>query len=210
MIPALMVLGALAEGVAWWAIARRGRSVWATMTPVLVALGLLALVTGLPTLAQDRSLAAAAGAGLVAGVGLYLATRLFVAVVAPRWGAFRLQSVRMYGRRGALSLGAVLLLSVGLMVPGEELFWRGLFLPELERAFEGGVVGPLAAWGVFVAANVPSLNLAIVAGAAVGGATWVGLAVWSGGVLSGLLCHAGWTTLMLAFPPVSPVREVPS
>jgi len=92
---------------------------------------------------------------------------------------------------------------------GEELFWRGLFLPELERAFEGGVVGPLAAWGVFVAANVPSLNLAIVAGRGRGGD--VGRAR---GLVRrrprGLLCHAGWTTLMLAFPPVSPVREVPS
>jgi membrane protease YdiL (CAAX protease family) len=113
----------------------------------------------------------------------------------------------MYGRRGTLPLGAVLLLSVGLMVPGEELFWRGLFLPELEDAVKG-VLGPFLAWLAFVAANVPSLNLAIVAGAGVGGAVWVALAVWSGGVLASLFCHVGWTGLMLAFPPVgAPMEE---
>lgn len=201
-----MVVGALAEGVAWWAISRRGLNVWTTMAPVLVVLGVLALLTGRPALAQDRSIGLAVAVGLASGPALYLATRFFVEVVAPRWRAFRTQSVQMYGRRGARSLGAVLLLSVGLMVPGEELFWRGLVLPELEGSLTG-VLGPVVAWAAFVAANVPSLNLAIVAGAAVGGAVWVALATWSGGILAGLLCHAGWTALMLAFPPVEGVTS---
>jgi len=206
MIRALMVVGALTEGVAWWAISRRGVNVWNTMAPVLVGLGVLALLTGRPALAQDRSIGLAVAVGLASGPALYLATRLFVEVVAPRWRAFRTQSVQMYGRRGARSLGTVLLLSVGLMVPGEELFWRGLVLPELEGSLTG-VLGPVVAWAAFVAANVPSFNLAIVAGAAVGGAVWVALATWSGGILAGLLCHAGWTALMLAFPPVEGVTS---
>jgi membrane protease YdiL (CAAX protease family) len=207
MVPALVILGGLAEGVAWWVIARRGWSVWATMAPVLVALGLLALATGSPALAEGRSLGVVASVGLIAGLLLFGATRLFVAVVAPQWKAFRSQSVQIYGRRGAMSLGAVLVLSIGLMVPGEELFWRGLILPELERAIGGGAVAPVTAWAAFVAANLPSLNLAIVAGAAVGGAAWVALAAWSGGVLAALLCHAGWTALMLAFPPIAEPGE---
>ncbi len=200
MIAALMVLGPVVEGVAWWAIARRGLNVWATMTPVLVGMGVLALVTDRPTLGEDPWLAALSG--VAAGIALYAATAVFVAIVAPRWPAFRRQSVQMYGRRAPLPLGAVLLLSVVLMVPGEEIFWRGLFLPELRSAFDGGPIGPLLSWVAFVVANLPSLNLAIVAGAAVGGAVWVALAVWSEGVLAGLLCHACWTGLMLAFPPV--------
>jgi hypothetical protein len=204
MIGAVMVMGALAEGVAWWAISRRGLNVWSTMAPVLVGLGVLALLTGRPALSQDRPVGLAASVGAASGLALYLATRLFVAVVAPRWRAFRTQSLQMYGRRGTRSLGAVLLLSVGLMVPGEELFWRGLVLPELEGSLTGAL-GPVVAWTAFVAANVPSLNLAIVAGAGVGGAVWVALASWSGGVLAGLLCHAGWTALMLAFPPLDEV-----
>ena len=202
MIPALIVLGLVVEGVAWWAIARRGANVWATMTPVLAGLGIVALLTGRPTLAEDP--VPAAVVGVIGGVLLYAATAVFVAIVAPRWGAFRKQSVQMYGRRVSLSLGAVLLLSALLMVPGEELFWRGLVLPELRSGQSSDVVAAVLAWAAFVAANVPSLNLAIVAGAAVGGAAWVALAVWSGGVLAGLLCHACWTGLMLGFPPVHP------
>jgi membrane protease YdiL (CAAX protease family) len=202
MIPTVMVLGMVVEGAAWWWISTRGASVWAVMTPVLVALGVLALATGRPEVAEDVAVGAAVAVGLAAGVLLFAATRVFVAIVAPRWGAFRTQSVSMYGRRGPLSLGAVLALSVLLMVPGEELFWRGLFLPELERALDGLLPAALLAWVGFVAANLPSRNLAIVAGAVVGGAAWVTLAAWSGGVASGLLCHAAWTALMLAFPPL--------
>lgn len=199
MIPALIVLGLVVEGAAWWVIAQRGASVWTLMTPVLVGLGAVALFAGRPTLAEDPVPAAAVG--VVAGVLLYLATAAFVAIVAPRWAAFRLQSAQMYGRRERLSLGAVLLLSALLMVPGEELFWRGLVLPELRSGVGDDAVAAILAWAAFVAANVPSLNLAIVAGAAVGGAAWVALAMWSGGVLAGLLCHACWTGLMLVFPP---------
>ena len=203
MIATLMVLGVVAEGAAWWWISSRGSSVWGTMTPVLVTLGALALLTGRPEAAEDVTLAAAAAAGLTGGLALYLATRVFVAVIAPRWGSFRAQSVSMYGRRGAISLGAVLALTALLMVPGEELFWRGLFLPELDGALDSPVLAAVLAWAAFVAANLPSRNLAIVAGAVVGGAAWVALASWSGGVLAGLLCHAAWTTLMLVRPPLA-------
>jgi membrane protease YdiL (CAAX protease family) len=34
----------------------------------------------------------------------------------------------------------------------------------------------------------------------VGGAVWVGLAWWTGGVLASLACHIVWTGMMVAFP----------
>ncbi|HEU4356456.1 MAG TPA: CPBP family glutamic-type intramembrane protease [Actinomycetota bacterium] len=199
---ALMLLGLVAEAAAWWWISSRGASVWTTMTPVLVAMGLTALLTGRPDVAEDVSALAAAGVGLASALALYLATRVFVALVAPRWDAFREQSIAMYGRRGPRSIGAVLALSALLLVPGEELFWRGLFLSELEARLDAAGLAAVLAWAGFVLANAPSRNLAIVAGAVVGGAAWVALAVWSGGVLAPLVCHVGWTMLMLAFPPL--------
>ncbi|HEX5950825.1 MAG TPA: CPBP family glutamic-type intramembrane protease, partial [Actinomycetota bacterium] len=199
---ALMLLGLVAEGMAWWWISSRGANVWSTMTPVLVGMGLVALLTGRPEVAEDVTPAAAAGVGLAAAGALYLATRAFVAVVAPRWDAFREQSVAMYGRRGWRSIGIVVALSALLMVPGEELFWRGLFLSELQVRLDGVGLAAVLAWAGFLVANAPSRNLAIVAGAAVGGAVWVALAAWSGGVLAGLVCHVGWTVLMLALPPL--------
>jgi membrane protease YdiL (CAAX protease family) len=88
----------------------------------------------------------------------------------------------------------------GCTCAGEELFWRGLFLGELERSV-GGLAAVVLAWGGFVLANLPSGNLAIVAGAVVGGAVWVALAWWTGGIAASLCCHAAWTALMLALPP---------
>jgi membrane protease YdiL (CAAX protease family) len=197
---ALMAAGLVLESAAWWLVAFRRWSVWTTMTPVLVGLGVATLLVEPPPLAEDVATAAAAAAGLAAGVVLYLATRVFVWLVAPRWGAFRDQSAGMYVRRGALSAAGAVALSALLLVPGEELFWRGLFLGELERSV-GGLGAAALAWGAFVLANLPSGNLAIVAGAVVGGAVWVALAWWSGGIAASLCCHAAWTALMLARPP---------
>ena len=53
-----------------------------------------------------------------------------------------------------------------------------------------------------MAANLPSANLAIVAGAVVGGGLWGALGWWSGGVLAPLASHAAWTALMIGFPVV--------
>jgi membrane protease YdiL (CAAX protease family) len=199
--------GVLAEAVAWWLIAARGFGIWVTMAPVLVGLGVVALVTGEPTLSVHVTAQTAAAVGFAAGLALYLATRAFMAVVGSRWRFFREQSTAMYAQRTGLSLAAALLLSAALMVVGEELFYRGLLQPELQDA--AGEVGLVLAWLVFVAANLPSLNAAIVAGATVGGVVWVALAWWSGGMLASLVCHASWTALMLAFPVVarSPARS---
>jgi membrane protease YdiL (CAAX protease family) len=197
-VAAVLVIGTLAEGIAWWLVSARGFGIWVTMTPVLAGLGIAALLAGDLHLSVRVTPETAAAIGLAAGLALYLATRGFVAVVAPRWRSFRRQSEAMYAGQAGLSLAAALLLSVALMVPGEELFYRGLLQPELPET----AAGVTLAWGIFVAANLPSANAAIVAGAVVGGAVWVGLAWWSGGVLASLVCHASWTALMLAFPVV--------
>jgi membrane protease YdiL (CAAX protease family) len=91
-----------------------------------------------------------------------------------------------------------------LSVPGEELFWRGLVQPELAEAVDAPALGALIAWAAYVAANLPSRNLAIVAGAVVGGAVWSGLGWWSGGPLAPLVSHLAWTALMISFPVVRP------
>lgn len=207
MIAAVMVLGLVAEAVAWWAVATKRRSVWAVMTPVLVGMGIAALLVGSPRLAGRVSVGLAAAVGLGTGVVLYLATRLFVVVVGG-WTAFQRQSVQIYGRRGSLPLVVLIALSAVVLVAGEELFWRGLFQAELASRDLGRLGAAATTWLAFVAANLPSLNLAIVAGAVVGGAVWTALAFWSGGFLASLCCHSTWTALMLAFPAVRPSQAV--
>jgi membrane protease YdiL (CAAX protease family) len=203
-----MVGGLVLEAGAWWLVAFRRRDVWRVTVPALVAMGVAALVVGPPEWSPDVPAPAAALGGAAGGAALYAATRAFVRVAAP-WDAFRRHSLATYLRQGRRSLAEALLLAVPLTVAGEEIFWRGLFQPNLVEAVDGvPALGAVLAWAAYVVANLPSANLAIVAGAVVGGATWTALGWWCGGALAPMLSHAVWTSLMLSFPVVRS-EEVP-
>jgi membrane protease YdiL (CAAX protease family) len=197
----VMVAGLVAEIVAWSLVAR-GRNVWTTMTPTLATMGLVALIVGPIAWSPEVAAGVSVVVGLVLGVALYVATRVAIVVIG-RWKTFRQHSLEMYRKQGGLSLGVALALSIALSVPGEELFWRGLFQGQLVSALDSRTALAAAiAWLAFVVANLASRNLAIAAGAIVGGAAWVALAWWTGGVLAPLACHILWTGMMIAVPVV--------
>jgi membrane protease YdiL (CAAX protease family) len=200
MRAAVMVVGTVAEILGWWAVSTRGRDVWRLMPWVLGAMGAAAVLAA-PVVWTgddvDPSLALAAGVG--SGVALYLGTRVFV-WLASRWEPFRREVVDEYQQAATVSAATSLMLSLVVMVPAEELFWRGLFQGELATVTTAAAAAGLALLG-YVVANAPSRSLPIVAGAIVGGALWGGLAWWSGGVLASLGSHILWTGLMLLLPP---------
>jgi len=198
----VVALGVVAEATAWWFVSSRGGDVWRVVTPVLVGLGVAAFVFGPPAWSPAVNPVVAAAVGVGAGVAFYGATRAYVAV-ARSWRAFRRHSAELYRQRGDLSLPVALVLSAGVTVTAEEVFWRGFAQPDLARTFEPWV-GAVVAWAAFVAANAPSRNLAVLASAVVGGVVWSALGWWSGGALAPLACHVVWTGLMLSFPVVSP------
>jgi membrane protease YdiL (CAAX protease family) len=205
----LAVIGIGLEAMAWWRVSKGG-SVWAWLTPVLAGLGVAALIAGPPPLSPEVDAAVALPVGLAVGVALYVGTRVFF-LMAGRWDLLRRHSLAMYQRQGGLSLGVALALSIAVSVPGEELFWREFVQLELVDALDGATLFAAAlAWGAFVFANLFSRNLAIAAGAVVGGAVWCGLCWWTGGVASSLACHIVWTALMLAFPVVRANSEAPA
>jgi len=199
MQAAIMVIGALAEAVGWRLVATGRALVWRIMPAILLAMG-VAAVLARPAVAATK---VGDGAALVVGVGsglaLYVATRVFVAV-AGLWEPFRKGVVEKYQDAGTVSLPVSLALSLLIMVPAEELFWRGLFQGRLDQSI-AGLAAAAWTWLAYVVTNVASGSLPIVAGAVVGGALWTGLALWSGGVLASLLSHMLWTGLMLALPP---------
>ncbi|MDQ5832301.1 MAG: CPBP family glutamic-type intramembrane protease, partial [Actinomycetota bacterium] len=199
----VMVAGFAAQATAWWFIASRRRGVWRVMTPILAAMGFAALLVHRPAWTPRVDVAATVGVGIATGLALYGATRVFVGVVRS-WETFRRHSIAMYAQQEGVPLAAALALSLVLSVPGEELFWRGLFQPELAEALDAAALGALIAWAAYVAANLPSRNFAIVAGAVVGGAVWSGLGWWSGGPLAPLVSHLAWTGLMISFPVIRP------
>jgi membrane protease YdiL (CAAX protease family) len=205
MIMALIVLGAVAVAMAWTLVAAGRVSIWLAMGTVNGALGLAALATGRDALAPRVSLGAATAVGLGAGVVLWGATVAFVLVVR-RWPVFDRHVAAIYDQRRGLPLWLALLLAAGVTAPGEELFWRGLAQGHLAGSL-GWLGAAVVVWAVYVAANAPSRNLPIIAGAVVAGAVWGALALWSHGVIASLLCHVGWTGLMLAAPPRTPGRS---
>jgi membrane protease YdiL (CAAX protease family) len=204
VVVALMVVGTLATGVGWYAVARRGASIWVVFALTNGMLGVAALATHRVPLSPDVAAGAAALAGLVVGVALYVGTVAFVALVR-RVPTFANDVTDLYGRGAGTSLPVALVLAAGFAAPGEELFWRGLFQQHvaLDR---GRTVAAVATWLVYVAANAVSRSLPITAAAVVAGGVWVVLAAWTGGVLAALLCHVMWTGLMIAFPPPGGVR----
>src|SRR5205814_1084325 len=100
------------------------------------------------------------------------------------------------------STPAALVVSLALAVPGEELFWRGLFQGKASQVF-GTFGGALLTWICYVVVNASSGMTALMAGAVVGGGVWGALALWTHGVLAPLGGHAVWTGFMLVRPPVA-------
>ncbi len=195
----VIVVGLVAEMAAWWLVSTRGRDVWALMPLVLGGMGVAAVLARPPVWVVDVEPGVVLAAGAGSGAALYLATRAFV-WGAGHWEPFRRGVAREYREAATVSLARSLVLSLLVMAPAEELFFRSLVQGHL-----GTVSAAATAAGVtlvaYVAANVPSRSLPIVAGSLVGGALWGGLAWWSGGVLASLVSHILWTGAMLAFPP---------
>ena len=195
-----MVLGALAQIWAWRMLAVGALTIWTSSVPALAVCGAAAVISDRVALSPDVSVPAAVPIGIVAGILLFAATRTFL-VVATRSPTLRRASREVYEEQRNAPTSLALVLSLGLAVPGEELFWRGLFQGKASALF-GSFTGALVTWICYVVVNATSGLAALVAGALVGGAAWGALAWWTGGVLAPLLCHAVWTGLMLVRQPV--------
>ena len=194
-----MALGALAEAAGWRVVATGRAVVWRVMPAVLLVMGIGAAIVRRPVAATEVGDMSALAVGLASGLALYAGTLAFVALAA-RWEPFRRHVADQYRAAADVSLARSLGLSLLIMVPAEEVFWRGLFQARLAQAMVGVAAGAWT-WFAYLAVNLASASLPIVAGAIVGGALWAGLAVWSGGMLASLASHMLWTGLMLALPP---------
>jgi membrane protease YdiL (CAAX protease family) len=200
----LAVGGPIAAALAWTLVRVGRRSVWAIMPPCMGALGILSLLTGEVGVGNALPVTVTVVLGLGAGIALYLSTAVFLSL-AHGWRVLERHTAELYGRRGGLSLGATVLLAAGVVAAGEELLWRGVV-----QGAAGGILGELpgavVAWAAYAAANAFSGSVPIILGGIVGGVVWTALAAWTGGVAASLACHAVWTALMVALPPV-PVED---
>jgi membrane protease YdiL (CAAX protease family) len=205
----IAVAGLFAEGVGWWLVSSRGRDVWRVMPVVLAAMGVAAVLVRPPVAASEVPAGVALVVGIGSGVALYVATRVFVRI-ASRVDAFDRATAGIYDEARKVSLARSLVLSLAVMVPGEEVFLRGLVQPRLsEIARLGPGLAAILTWAAYVVVNVASRRLPIVLGAIVGGALWAALWWWSGGLLASLASHIIWTGAMLVLPPGAGRRRRP-
>lgn len=196
----VVAVGFVAVIGAWYLVRSRSFSVWPTMGVTFAAMGALSLASDRVRWAEDVDVAPAIAVGLGSGVALYALTVAFFGV-ARRWDLLRRQTKSLYEHRAGVSPVGTLAVGALVVSSGEELFWRGL-VHDLAIASVGSLRGAVMAWGLYVAANIGSGSLPIVLGAVVGGAAWGSLAWWSGGVAASVACHALWTGLMIARPPL--------
>ena len=206
MPEAVIVVGIVAQVVAWRMVVRDRLPFWPTTAVTFTVLGIASLLTGDPSCCREREVGVAAGVGTASGAALYGATRLVVGIVtrSPRLDR---AVVAVYRRTQETSFLIALALTLAIAVPGEELFWRGLVLPEVQEA-TSSTTGALLTWAAAIGVNAAWASVPLLAGAVVGGALWTWLATWSGGVIAPLVSHLVWTGLMLSWPPLADHAKV--
>jgi membrane protease YdiL (CAAX protease family) len=203
MVAAVVAAGVLAQAAMWWLISARRVPFWPATSATFAILGIAAVLAGVPGSIDVSSLLVGAGSG----AALYGATRLVVAGLLQQIPSFASSVSDVYGRSQEVPGTAVWALTLVVAIPGEELFWRGLVLPELQDV-ASVAVGAGLAWLGYVAANAVLRNLSILAAAVVGGAVWTVL----GSVLdvgAAVASHLVWTSLMLLWPPGAARGKVP-
>lgn len=102
--------------------------------------------------------------------------------------------------RGDLPTVVVALIAGLVIAPLEELFWRGAVQPSL-----GSGRSPVTAIALgtvaFVAFHLPTLQLPLIAAAALGGVVWGWLREHTEGLAAPVVAHAIWTAAMVVAPP---------
>jgi hypothetical protein len=199
MADALVAIGLIGQLVVWRSVAWGRIPFWPATAATFTVLGFAALAAGDVAWSASVSAGAAAAVGIASGIGLYAATRVVVALAA-RHTAIGGSVADVYERSDEVPRALALVLTMAIAVPGEELFFRGLVLPQLQDA-TSPLAGAALAWLAGVGVNAAWASLPFLAGAVVGGGLWTALGAWSGGILAPLLSHLVWTGSMLAWPP---------
>lgn len=204
MAAAVVAVGVLAQAAMWWLISARRVPFWPATSATFAILGIAAVLVRAPGSTDVSSLLIGAGSG----AALYGATRVVVASLLERIPSFSTSVSDVYGRSQEISATAVWVLTLAIAIPGEELFWRGLVLSEVQE-ITSVAVGTGLAWFGYVVANAVLRNLSILAAAAVGGAVWTVLGSVRD-VGAAVASHLVWTSLMLLWPPRAAHGKVPS
>jgi len=203
-----VVVGVVAQVVVWRLVVRGRLPFWPATAATFAVIGIASLLAADRSCCRETAVVMASAVGAASGLVFYGATRVVVDA-ATRHPSLRGGVHDVYRRSRETPFAWALALTLVIAVPGEELFWRGLVLPELSRATTS-TAGALLTWVAAVGVSAAWGSIPLLAGAAVGGALWTAVAVWSGGIAAPIASHLVWTGLMIVWPPRAGREKVPS
>ncbi|HZB02571.1 MAG TPA: hypothetical protein VE800_10725, partial [Actinomycetota bacterium] len=149
MIGPFLVVGVAIQAIAWRIVVLRRATFWPSVIVVWAILGVVALAIGDPRCCVERGVAVASAVGAASGLLLCGATRVVVSL-ASRWPVVATSVDDTYSRSGETSTVVAWVTTLAVVVPGEELFWRGVATPWLVEA-TATVPGAALAWLAAVA-----------------------------------------------------------
>ena len=199
-----MIGGLALEAAAWWTVGFRHGDVWRVTVPALVVLGVAALVFGPPAWSpevrpRDCRWRSAPRRGCCCTWRLGRSSRSSGGGGRPSSGTrWRCTCARASGRSRRRSCSRSCCRSRGRSCSG-----AGSSSPSSStRSGAGRGSRPWARGSPSSSRTCRAGTWRSWPGAVVGGAVWIGLGWWCGGVLAPLASHVVWTGLMLALPVV--------
>jgi membrane protease YdiL (CAAX protease family) len=134
-----------------------------------------------------------------------------VILYAGFWIAYQI-AVRLFGfaagqvdniyqlRHGTSPVGIALLLALWIG-PAEEIFWRGFVQHRLAARY-GIIAGFIAATAIYTLVHIASLNLMLIAAAALCGGFWGLIFAWRKNLWPIILSHAIWDVVIFILWPI--------
>lgn len=138
--------------------------------------------------------------GLVGGAILYLFCLGGNFVLEIIWPHMHDYVGELYDLAYSVPLWLVLILLL-VLVPGEEIFWRG-FVQRTLKAYFGSNIGIVLAVAIYTLVHIWALNPLLILAAAVGGTFWGVLYNWQNNLFVPILAHLTWCVLILAVYPL--------
>jgi membrane protease YdiL (CAAX protease family) len=163
---AFIVIGVVVQVVVWRLVARGRLPFWPAVTTTFAVLGIGSLLAGDPGCCRETTPAKASAVGVSSGLLLFGATRVVVDL-STRHHVISRSVAAVYRPEEDMGTVALSVLTLAVVVPGEELFWRGVVLPELS-ASTSVALGAVLAWAAWVAVDATWGSIPLLAGAVVG------------------------------------------
>lgn len=140
--------------------------------------------------------------GLGFGVALYLLCFAGYKILGLFWAPAMLQyATELYDMAYSVPVILGIILIALVVVPGEEIFWRG-FVQRNLQVYLGNNLGIALAVAIYAVVHIWAFNPLLILAAIVGGACWGILYAWRSNLITVILAHIIWCVLIVGVFPL--------